>query len=86
MMDRVRRHNNWQDFGLQQCALWRTIGQAADNCPKRHHVDVRKYLKDVLDRLPAGETDYAKAVPHAWKLEHPKAVRVYHEEESSYKS
>lgn len=53
---------------------------------KRHHLDVWKYLKDVLDRLLAGETDYAKLVPDAWKLEHPEAVRVYRQEESRYKS
>lgn len=53
---------------------------------KRHHLDVWKYLKDVLDRLLAGETDYAKLVPDAWKREHPEAVRVYREQESRYKS
>lgn len=53
---------------------------------KRHQLDVWKYLKDVLDRLLAGETDYAKLVPDTWKLEHPEAVRVYRQEESRYKS
>ena len=53
---------------------------------KRHHLDVWKYLKDVLDRLLAGETDYAKLMPDVWKREHPEAVRVYREEESRYKA
>ncbi len=53
---------------------------------KRHNLDVYSNLKDVLDRLLAGETDYAKLVPNAWKLEHPEAVRTYREEESRYKS
>ncbi len=53
---------------------------------KRHNLDVWKYLKDVLDRVLAGETDYSKLLPDVWKREHPEAVRVYREEESRYKS
>lgn len=53
---------------------------------KRHNLDVWKYLKDVLDRLLAGETDYSKLVPDVWKQDHQEAVRVYREEESRYKS
>ena len=53
---------------------------------KRHSLDVWKYLKDVLDRLLAGETDYTKLLPDVWKREHPEAIRTYREEESRYKS
>jgi hypothetical protein len=53
---------------------------------KRHQLDIWKYLKDVLDRLLAGETDYTKLLPNVWKMEHPEAVRVYREEESRYKA
>jgi transposase/uncharacterized short protein YbdD (DUF466 family) len=53
---------------------------------KRHHLDVWMYLKDVLDRLLAGETDYSKFVPDAWKAAHPEAVRTYREEETRYKA
>lgn len=53
---------------------------------KRHSLDVWKYLKDVLDRVLVGETDYAKLMPDVWKQEHPEAVRVYREEESRYKA
>jgi hypothetical protein len=53
---------------------------------KRHQLDVRLYIKDILDRLLAGETDYSKLVPDAWKRDNPQAVRVYREEESRYKS
>ena len=52
---------------------------------KRHSLDVWKYLKDVLDRVLAGETDYSRMMPDVWKQEHPEAVRVYREEESRYK-
>ncbi len=34
---------------------------------KQHSLDVWKYLKDVLDRLLAGETDYMKLLPEVWK-------------------
>ena len=53
---------------------------------KRHCLDVWKYLKDVLDRLLAGETDYTKILPDVWKQEHPRVIRTYREEESRYKS
>jgi transposase len=53
---------------------------------KRHQLDVWKYLKEVLDLLLAGETDYSKLVPDLWKQEHPEAVRIYREEEARYKS
>ena len=48
---------------------------------KRHDLDVWTYLKDVLDRLLAGETDYEKLLPDRWKLDHPEAVRQYRVEE-----
>ncbi|MFM8397317.1 MAG: transposase, partial [Pirellula sp.] len=38
---------------------------------KRHCLDVWKYLKDILDRILAGETDYAKLMADVWKQEHP---------------
>jgi transposase len=48
---------------------------------KRHDLDVWVYLKDVLDQLLAGETDYEKLLPDRWKLDHPEAVRQYRVEE-----
>jgi hypothetical protein len=53
---------------------------------KRHSLDVWKYLKDVLDWVLAGDTDYSRMMPDVWKQEHPEAVRVYREEESRYKA
>lgn len=48
---------------------------------KRHDLDVWAYIKDVLDQLLAGETDYEKLLPDQWKLSHPEAVRVYRVQE-----
>lgn len=48
---------------------------------KRHDLDVWVYVKDILDQLLAGETDYEKLLPDRWKLDHPDAVRSYRVEE-----
>jgi transposase len=47
----------------------------------RNDLDVAAYLKDVLDQLLAGSTDYASLCPHAWKLAHPEAIRSYRVDE-----
>jgi transposase len=43
----------------------------------RNDLDVWAYLKDVLDRLLAGETDYAALRPDTWRQTHPDAIREY---------
>jgi hypothetical protein len=47
----------------------------------RNDLDVAPYLKDVLDRLLAGESDFHSMRPDIWKQSHPEAVRVYRQEE-----
>jgi len=47
----------------------------------RNDLDVWAYLKDVLDQLLAGATDYHALPPDGWKESHPEAVRVYRTEE-----
>ena len=47
----------------------------------RNDLDVFVYVKEVLDRLLAGETDYEALRPDVWKLSHPEAVRQYRVEE-----
>ena len=47
----------------------------------RNDLDVWSYVKDVLDRLLAGSTDYASLRPDVWKQSHPEAVRIYRAEE-----
>jgi hypothetical protein len=47
----------------------------------RNDLDVFVYVKDVLDRLLAGETDYHALRPDVWKESRPEAVRVYRHEE-----
>ena len=48
---------------------------------KRHDLDVWFYLKDILERLLAGETDYSTMLPDVWKQSHPDAVRTHRVEE-----
>ena len=47
----------------------------------RNDLDVFAYVKDVLDRLLAGETDYEALRPDVCRQAHPEAVRTYREEE-----
>jgi len=43
----------------------------------RNDLDVWAYLKNVLDRLLAGQTDYESLRPDAWRQSHPEAIRQY---------
>jgi hypothetical protein len=47
----------------------------------RNDLDIWAYVKDVLDQLLAGSTDYASLCADAWKQRHPEHVRVYRAEE-----
>jgi transposase len=43
----------------------------------RNDLDVWAYLKDVLDRLLAGSTDYESLRPDRWRETHPECIRQY---------
>jgi transposase len=88
--------NNETEQLMKQVAIgrknWLFIGEiepgyrAADllslvSSAVRNDLDVFVYVKDVLDRLLAGETDYHALRPDVWKESHPEAVRVYRQEE-----
>ncbi len=89
---RVPIDNNEVEQLMKQVAIgrknWLFIGsvaageRAADfftlvSSALRNDLDVWAYLKDVLDRLLAGETDYAALRPDAWRRTHPEAIRTY---------
>lgn len=89
---RVPMDNNEVEQLMKQVAIgrknWLFIGsvpagdRAADfltlvSSAVRNDLDVWAYLKDVLDRLLAGETDYAACRPDVWRREHPEAIRSY---------
>lgn len=66
----------------ERSAMMMTLVSSA----KRHDLDVGLYLKDVMDELLAGCTDYARLLPDQWKQRHPKAVREYRQEERTEKA
>ncbi len=47
----------------------------------RNDLDVWAYVKDLLDQLLAGLTDYHSLRPDIWKQSHPEAVRTYRSKE-----
>lgn len=47
----------------------------------RHDLDVGAYLKDVLDQLLAGSTNYESMRADVWKQSHPEHIRTYRQEE-----
>jgi transposase len=47
----------------------------------RNDLDVSTYLKDVLDQILAGCTDWESLRADRWKEQHPEAVRTYRVEE-----
>lgn len=49
----------------------------------RNNLDVWLYLKDVLQQLLNGETDYEPMLPWNWAKQHPEAIRQYRVEERS---
>jgi transposase len=62
--------------GYRAADLMSLVSSAASN-----DLDVFLYVKDVLDRLLAGETDYDALRPDVWKQSHPEAIRIYRQEE-----
>jgi len=47
----------------------------------RNHLDVWAYVKEVLDRMLAGNRDYAALRPDRWAAAHPEHIRDYRVEE-----
>jgi len=52
----------------------------------RNDLDVWLYVKDVLDQLLAGSTDYEPLLPWNWAAAHPEAIRTYRVEERQQRS
>lgn len=62
--------------GFRAANLMTIISTAA-----RNDLDVWSYLKDVLDRILAGCTDWESLRADVWKSQHPEAVRDYRDDE-----
>ena len=48
---------------------------------RRHDLDSRQYVENVLRQLLEGCTDYELLLPDIWKQSHPEAIRQYRQEE-----
>ena len=47
----------------------------------RNDLDVWAYLKEVLDRIMSGSTDWESMRADRWKEQHPEAIRTYRQDE-----
>ena len=77
---------NWEFLGSAaagpRAAVLFTILAGA----KRHHLEPWAYLRDVLLRLSAGETDLESLLPDRWAASHPEHVLQYRVDESRRKA
>lgn len=88
--------NNLTEQLMKQIATgrknWLQVGSVAAGCraanlmtiistAARNDLDVWSYLKDVLDRILSGCTDWESLRADVWKSRHPDAVRAYRVEE-----
>ena len=93
---RIPIDNNAVERLMKQVALgrkaWLFVGNVAAgeqsakmmtlvSSARRHDLDVRDYLEEILDRLLAGCTDYQELLPDVWRQQHPEAIREYRVEE-----
>jgi len=72
---------NWLFIGSvaagQRAAAMLTLVSSA----LRNDLDVFAYIKDVLDQLLAGSTDYDSLRPDRWAASHPESIRRYRQQE-----
>jgi transposase len=77
---------NWEFLGSAEAgpraAVLFTILAGA----KRHHLEPWAYLRDVLLRLSAGETDLESLLPDRWAASHPEHVLQHRLDESRRKA
>ncbi len=62
--------------GVRAAALLTLVSSAV-----RNDLDVWAYVKDVLDQLLSGSTDYASLRPDRWAAAHPEQIRIYRTQE-----
>ena len=67
--------------GYRAADLFTLVSSALD-CD----LDVFIYVKDVLDKLLAGCSDYHSLRPDVWRESHPEAVRMYRQDERRHRA
>jgi transposase len=77
---------NWLFIGSVEAGRRAAILMTIVSTAHRYHLDVWRYVKDVLDRLLSGERDLAALRADRWALEHPEAIRPHRVEEVRYRA
>jgi len=77
---------NWLFIGSVQAGYRASILLTIVSTAHRHHLDVWLYVKDVLDRLLAGERDLESLQADRWAKSHPEAIRQYRVKEARYRA
>ena len=72
---------NWLFFGSVEAGNRAATLHTIVSTALRNDLDVCAYLKDVLDQLLAGSTDYHSLRADVWKQSHPQHVREYRADE-----
>jgi transposase len=77
---------NWLFIGSVEAGRRAAILLTIVSTAHRYHLDIWLYLKDVLDRLLAGESDLAALRADRWAAAHPDAIRPYRVAEARYRA
>ena len=77
---------NWLFIGSVEAGYRASILLTIVSTAHRHQLDVWLYVKDVLDRLLAGDRDLASLQADRWAKTHPEAIRQYRVEEARYRA
>ncbi len=77
---------NWLFIGSVEAGYRASILLTIVSIAHRYHLDVWLYVKDVLDRLLAGERDLASLRADRWADRHPEALRPHRIEEARYRA
>jgi len=72
---------NWLFVGSVEAGNRAAILQTIVSTALRNDLDVWAYVKDVLDQLLAGSTDYHSLRADVWKELHPEYIRTYRVDE-----
>jgi transposase len=73
---------NWEFLGSAEAGPRAAVLFAILAGAKRHHLEPWVYLRDVLLRLSAGETDLEPLLPDRWAASHPEHVLQHRLDES----
>ena len=77
---------NWLFIGSVEAGRRAAILLTIVSTAHRYHLDIWLYVKDVLDRLLAGENDLAALRADRWAAAHPAAIRPHRVEEARYRA